>query len=74
MELGDRVVRSRLHVRQELMATNGFSAATSIVGCEARLLHGGRSTQVWDAMVSDDAGRAIAAFRCTQMILYKEAG
>ncbi len=36
----------------------------------ATLAHGGRSTQVWDAEVMHDSGRRIAAFRCTQMILY----
>lgn len=41
------------------------------VACEARLVHGGRTTQVWDAAVRDEAGgRTLALFRCTQMILY----
>ncbi|MGH2634023.1 MAG: PaaI family thioesterase, partial [Tepidiformaceae bacterium] len=41
------------------------------IGCTARLTHGGRTTQVWDAEVSDEAsGKVIALFRCTQMILY----
>ena len=40
------------------------------VECEARLWHAGRSTQVWDAEVRDAAtGKAIAVFRCTQMLL-----
>jgi 1,4-dihydroxy-2-naphthoyl-CoA hydrolase len=39
--------------------------------CEAQLLHGGRTTQVWDAAVRDEAsGKLMAAFRCTQIILY----
>jgi 1,4-dihydroxy-2-naphthoyl-CoA hydrolase len=39
--------------------------------CEAKLVHGGRTTQVWDATVSDEeGGEPIALFRCTQMILY----
>jgi 1,4-dihydroxy-2-naphthoyl-CoA hydrolase len=39
--------------------------------CTARLLHGGRTTQVWDAAFTDEAGgRLLAAFRCTQIILY----
>ena len=39
--------------------------------CAAELLHGGRTTQVWDAKVTDEAtGRLMAVFRCTQMILY----
>jgi uncharacterized protein (TIGR00369 family) len=41
------------------------------VGCEARLVHGGRQTQVWDAEVVNRAtGKAMALFRCTQMVLY----
>jgi 1,4-dihydroxy-2-naphthoyl-CoA hydrolase len=41
------------------------------VACEARLAHGGRTTQVWDATVRDEAtGKTLALFRCTQMILY----
>lgn len=35
----------------------------------ATLVHGGRSTQVWDATVRDGAGKTIALFRCTQMVL-----
>jgi acyl-coenzyme A thioesterase PaaI-like protein len=39
--------------------------------CEAKLVHGGRNTQVWDAEVKDEVtGKTIALFRCTQMILY----
>jgi uncharacterized protein (TIGR00369 family) len=42
--------------------------------CTAELLHGGRTTQVWDATVTDAAdGRLMAAFRCTQIILYPRA-
>jgi len=41
------------------------------IRAEARLVHGGRSTQVWDAEVTDEAtGKPIAQFRCTQMVLY----
>ena len=41
------------------------------ISCRARLVHGGRTTQVWDAEVSDEeSGKPIALFRCTQMILY----
>ena len=47
------------------------TARTGTVACVATLLHGGRTTQVWDAAVRDVAGdRLIAAFRCTQIILY----
>ncbi|HEX2561241.1 PaaI family thioesterase [Phenylobacterium sp.] len=44
------------------------------VRCTAELLHGGRTTQVWDARVEDAAtGKLMAAFRCTQIILYPRA-
>jgi 1,4-dihydroxy-2-naphthoyl-CoA hydrolase len=40
----------------------------------ARAVHRGRSTQVWDVEVSDEAsGRVIALFRCTQMVLLRRA-
>lgn len=36
--------------------------------------HQGRTTQVWDVEVSDEAtGRVIALFRCTQMVLHPKA-
>lgn len=105
----DGTVHSRLPLRPELMAPNGFLHAATVValadtscgyGCVARLpegahgfttvelkanflgtardgaiecraspLHLGRTTQVWDAMVSGPSGR-IAVFRCTQMVLW----
>jgi uncharacterized protein (TIGR00369 family) len=40
------------------------------VAGRARAVHRGRTTQVWDVEVSDEAdGRVIALFRCTQMVL-----
>jgi 1,4-dihydroxy-2-naphthoyl-CoA hydrolase len=34
-------------------------------------LHRGKTTQVWDAVVTHkESGRTLAVFRCTQMILY----
>jgi 1,4-dihydroxy-2-naphthoyl-CoA hydrolase len=45
--------------------------AGETVTCEARLVHGGRTTQVWDAEASNaDTGKTMALFRCTQMVLY----
>ena len=37
--------------------------------CRGRLVHGGRTTQVWDATVEDASGKTIALFRCTQLLL-----
>lgn len=40
--------------------------------CRARPVHSGRLTQVWDAVVANEANdKAIAHFRCTQMILFQ---
>ena len=45
------------------------SAQEGTIGCEARLVHGGRTTQLWDATVADSEGRTMALFRCTQLLL-----
>jgi 1,4-dihydroxy-2-naphthoyl-CoA hydrolase len=39
----------------------------------ASLVHGGRTTQLWDATVTTDAGKTLALFRCTQLILWPKA-
>ena len=49
----------------------GSVAAGGAIHGRARPAHVGRTTQVWDVDVSDEAtGRTVALFRCTQMILY----
>jgi uncharacterized protein (TIGR00369 family) len=45
------------------------SANEGTIDCEARLVHGGRTTQIWDATVTDAEARRMALFRCTQLIL-----
>ena len=45
------------------------TARDGTVTCEARLQHGGRTTQVWDATLRAGA-KTIALFRCTQLMLY----
>jgi uncharacterized protein (TIGR00369 family) len=42
------------------------------VTCEARLVHGGRTTQVWDAEAKS-GDKPLAIFRCTQLLLYPQA-
>jgi len=105
-------VESRMAVRREVMAPNGFLHAASVIGladtscgygcvatlpdgargfttielkanflgtaragaiaCRATPVHLGRTTQVWDAVVTNEAsGARIALFRCTQMILWQ---
>ena len=47
------------------------TAAEGVIRCVAELAHSGRTTQLWDAKVTDDAQqRTLALFRCTQLILY----
>src|SRR5687767_12114620 len=41
------------------------------IACVATRVHSGRTTQVWDAQVTDEtSAKTIALFRCTQLILY----
>lgn len=57
----------------ELKANFIGTALDGTITCEARLAHGGRTTQVWDAEVRNSgANRVVALFRCTQMILSQE--
>jgi 1,4-dihydroxy-2-naphthoyl-CoA hydrolase len=110
-------VESRLAVRREVMAPNGFLHAASVIAladtscgygciaalpegakgfttvelkanflgtaregaiaCRATPVHLGRTTQVWDAVVTQEASgsnssRPIALFRCTQMVLWPQ--
>lgn len=48
----------------------GTAEAGAALTCRAWLVHGGRTTQVWDAEVADGSGRTLALFRCTQLMLY----
>ena len=45
------------------------SAQQGTIACEARLVHAGRTTQLWDATVTTPDGRPMALFRCTQLVL-----
>ena len=54
----------------ELKANFVGTATSGTVDGRAWMMHGGRSTQVWDAEATDaGSGRTIALFRCTQMLL-----
>lgn len=55
----------------ELKSNHLGTALQGTVAVVATLVHGGRTTQVWDAVVTHrDTGKTIALFRCTQMVLY----
>lgn len=115
LSVGPEGLQSRVAVRRELFAPNGFLHAATVValadtscgyGCTAHLprgaagfttvelksnhvgtardgsifctaipVHLGRTTQVWDAVVTlEGTDRKIALFRCTQMILWPKEG
>jgi uncharacterized protein (TIGR00369 family) len=104
-------VESRMAVRREVMAPNGYLHAASVIAladtscgygciallprgasgfttielkanfvgtardgaiaCRATPVHLGRTTQVWDALVTvEGSGAKVALFRCTQAILW----
>ena len=55
----------------ELKSNHLGTARSGTIECVATPVHKGRTTQVWDAVVtSKDTGKTIALFRCTQMVLY----
>ena len=50
------------------------TAREGTLRCVATAVHAGRTTQVWDSVVTDAAsGKTLALFRCTQMILFPKA-
>ena len=53
----------------ELKSNHLGTARDGKIEVTASAIHMGRSTQVWDAVVSHK-GKPIALFRCTQMILF----
>jgi 1,4-dihydroxy-2-naphthoyl-CoA hydrolase len=108
------LIESRMVVRKDLLAPNGYLHAASVIGladsscgfgtltnlpagatgfttievksnflgtalegtitCEARLVHGGKTTQVWDAQVFNaNTAQLMCLFRCTQLILYPKS-
>jgi len=55
----------------ELKSNHLGTARDGTIVCVAKAAHLGRTTQVWDAVVTHrESGKTIALFRCTQMILY----
>ena len=55
----------------ELKANFVRAVREGVLRCEARAVHLGRTTHVWDANVTGDGDeRPVALFRCTQLVLY----
>jgi 1,4-dihydroxy-2-naphthoyl-CoA hydrolase len=55
----------------ELKSNHLGTARAGIIVGAAKPAHLGKTTQVWDAVVTHkESGKTLALFRCTQMILY----
>ena len=55
----------------ELKSNHLGTAREGTIECVATPVHIGRTTQVWDAVVTHrESGKRIALFRCTQLVLY----
>lgn len=58
----------------EIKSNHLGTAREGTIECTATAAHMGRTTQVWDAIVTHrETGRTLALFRCTQMLLYPKA-
>ncbi len=53
----------------ELSINHLRSVREGLISARAELVHGGRSTHLWDIRISDDQGRRIAWARLSMMIL-----
>lgn len=50
------------------------TATEGALACVAEMVHGGRTTQVWDVKVRREAdAKVVALFRCTQLVIYPRA-
>jgi uncharacterized protein (TIGR00369 family) len=59
----------------ELKSNHLGTARDGTVLCTATAVHLGKTTQVWDAVVTHrETGKTLALFRCTQMVLYGQPG
>ena len=55
----------------ELKSNHLGTARDGVIEVVAKPAHMGRTTQVWDAVVTNEAtGRTVALFRCTQSVLW----
>jgi 1,4-dihydroxy-2-naphthoyl-CoA hydrolase len=58
----------------ELKSNHLGTAREGTLDCVATAQHRGRTTQVWDAVVTHrETGKRVALFRCTQMILWPQS-
>jgi len=56
----------------ELKSNHLGTARDGVIDCVATAVHLGRTTHVWDSVVTHrETGKTIALFRCTQLILFQ---
>lgn len=59
----------------ELKSNHLGTTRDGTIECTAKAVHLGKTTQVWDAVVTHrESGKTMALFRCTQMVLYAKQG
>ena len=59
----------------ELKSNHLGTARDGTIECVASAVHLGRTTQLWDAVVTHrESRKTIALFRCTQLLLYPKQG
>jgi 1,4-dihydroxy-2-naphthoyl-CoA hydrolase len=59
----------------ELKSNHLGTAREGTIECTAKPVHLGKTTQVWDSVVTHrETGKTIALFRCTQLVLYPKQG
>lgn len=59
---------------QEINANHLRSVRTGILSAVATPLHVGRTSQVWDVKIHDEAGRLVCVSRCTVAVVPRERG
>ena len=59
----------------ELKSNHLGTAREGTIECVATAAHLGKTTLVWDAVVTHrESGKTIALFRCTQLVMYPKPG
>lgn len=59
----------------ELKSNHLGTTREGTLDCVATPVHVGRTTQVWDSVISHrETGKTLALFRCTQLVIYPKQG
>ena len=59
----------------ELKSNHLGTTREGTLDCVATPVHVGRTTQVWDSVISHrETGKTLALFRCTQLVIYSKQG